>query len=95
MPPAVVKRSSVPCICPHAVHMRFFRVTAHAQPDARATVEMEPETQTMVLLCCCCAFTSYADRAFLSVTIMPMSVELGWDLDDRAAVMAAFYPGCE
>lgn len=47
----------------------------------------------IVGLCAVCAFISYADRVNLSVAVIPMAEQLGWNLSEKAAVLAAFFYG--
>ena len=48
---------------------------------------------TMVALCACATFICYIDRVNLSVAIIPMAEEFGWDQTTRGLVMSSFFVG--
>lgn len=60
----------------------------------RGPVEMGwARRYTIVLLLCVAATLSYLDRALLSVAIVPMAAEFGWDKEQQGAVLSAFFVG--
>lgn len=52
-----------------------------------------PRRNTLVGLCFCSTFICYIDRVNISVTIIPMSQELGWDPARQGIALSAFFVG--
>ena len=52
-----------------------------------------PRRYTLILLSFAATFICYMDRVNISVAIIPMSAELGWDPRTQAAVLSAFFVG--
>jgi ACS family sodium-dependent inorganic phosphate cotransporter len=48
---------------------------------------------TVILLCFAATFICYIDRVNISVAILPMAEELGWDTATQGAVLSSFYIG--
>ena len=48
---------------------------------------------TMVCLCAAATFICYIDRVNISVAIIPMAEEFGWDQATRGLVLSAFFVG--
>ena len=52
-----------------------------------------PQRYTVVVLLMLAALVAYADRTVMSVAIVPMSAELGWDKAQEGTILAAFFVG--
>ena len=52
-----------------------------------------PRRFTLVGLCFLSTFVCYIDRVNISVAIIPMSEEFGWDVRTQAAILSSFYVG--
>lgn len=48
---------------------------------------------TMVGLCACATFICYIDRVNISVAIIPMAEEFGWDQSTRGLILSSFFLG--
>jgi len=48
---------------------------------------------TVILMCFAAIFVCYIDRVNISVAIIPMSKELGWDVRTQGAILSSFYIG--
>jgi len=48
---------------------------------------------TVILMCFAATFVCYIDRVNISVAIIPMSEEFGWDVRTQAAILSSFYIG--
>jgi len=48
---------------------------------------------TVILMCFAATFVCYIDRVNISVAIIPMSEEFGWDVRTQAAILSSFYVG--
>jgi ACS family sodium-dependent inorganic phosphate cotransporter len=48
---------------------------------------------TVILMCFAATFVCYIDRVNISVAIIPMSKELGWDVATQGAILSSFYIG--
>ena len=55
--------------------------------------EYFPRRFTLVGLCFCATFICYIDRVNISVAIIPMSAEFGWDRTVQGIVLSAFFWG--
>ena len=47
----------------------------------------------MVALCACATFICYIDRVNISVAIIPMAEEFGWDQSTRGLILSSFFLG--
>jgi MFS transporter, ACS family, solute carrier family 17 (sodium-dependent inorganic phosphate cotransporter), other len=61
-----------------------------AQPSLR---EYWPRRYTTVGLCFCATFICYIDRVNISVAIIPMAEQFGWDQTIRGFVLSSFFIG--
>ncbi len=52
-----------------------------------------PKRYTMVGLCAFATFVCYIDRVNISVTIIPMAEEFGWDRGTQGLVLSSFFVG--
>jgi ACS family sodium-dependent inorganic phosphate cotransporter len=52
-----------------------------------------PYRWTVLALCAAATFLCYIDRVNISVAIIPMAEEFGWDIAQRSRVLAAFFAG--
>ena len=52
-----------------------------------------PRWLTVVLLCGAAVFISYIDRTNISVAIIPMAKEYGWDKGTQGLVLSSFFVG--
>jgi len=60
----------------------------------RAAADEEArKRRILVLLCSLCTGLSYCDRVNMAVAVTDMAKELGWDLEQRSAVLAGFFNG--
>lgn len=70
---------------------------ASPRPSASSATVTSPRAllrrRLLVLLCSLCTAMSYCDRVNMSVAILEMAKELGWDMQQRGAVLAAFFWG--
>ena len=48
---------------------------------------------TMVSLCALATFICYIDRVNISVAIIPMAEEFGWDQGTRGLILSSFFVG--
>ncbi|TDJ35645.1 MAG: MFS transporter, partial [Gammaproteobacteria bacterium] len=48
---------------------------------------------TLVGLCFCATFVCYIDRVNISVAIIPMAEEFGWNLETQGTVLSFFFIG--
>lgn len=48
---------------------------------------------TVIAMCFAATFVCYIDRVNISVTIIPMAEEFGWDVTTQGAVLSSFYIG--
>jgi len=48
---------------------------------------------TIILMCFAATFVCYIDRVNISVAIIPMAQDLGWDVATQGAVLSSFYIG--
>ncbi len=48
---------------------------------------------TVIAMCFAATFVCYIDRVNISVAIIPMSEELGWDVRTQGAILSSFYIG--
>ena len=48
---------------------------------------------TTIVMCFAATFVCYIDRVNISVAIIPMSAEFGWDVTTQGAVLSSFYIG--
>ena len=48
---------------------------------------------TLVLLCFCATFICYIDRTNISVAVIPMAKQFGWDPERQGTVLSAFFVG--
>jgi len=62
-------------------------------PAALRLTQYWPRRYTLILLSFAATFICYMDRVNISVAIIPMSAELGWDPRTQAAVLSAFFVG--
>jgi sugar phosphate permease len=46
---------------------------------------------TIILMCFAATFVCYIDRVNISVAIIPMAQDLGWDVATQGAVLSSFY----
>lgn len=65
-------------------------MTDSATPSWR---EYWPRRYTVVGLCFCGTFLCYIDRVNISVAVIPMAREFGWDPETQGAVLSAFFAG--
>jgi ACS family sodium-dependent inorganic phosphate cotransporter len=63
---------------------------AVSRPSLR---EYWPRRYSLVGMCFCAVFICYLDRAVISVTIIPMAKEFGWDRGTQGLVMSSFFVG--
>lgn len=65
--------------------------------DARATTSdaagFWKTRYTMIGMCFAATFVCYIDRVNISVAIIPMARELGWDVATQGAILSSFYIG--
>lgn len=54
---------------------------------------MIPERYVMVLLCAICCFINYADRVNMSVAIIALGDEYGYNKKERGIIMSSFFLG--
>lgn len=62
-------------------------------PDAGSTAARWPRRYWVVGMCALSVFVCYIDRVNISVAIIPMADELGWDLATQGNVLASFFVG--
>ena len=48
---------------------------------------------TVILMCFAATFVCYIDRVNISVAIIPMAEDLGWDVATQGAILSSFYIG--
>jgi MFS family permease len=65
----------------------------HQQTAALRLKEYWPRRYTLVLLSFAAVFICYMDRVNISVAIIPMAAELGWDPATQGTVLSAFFVG--
>ena len=51
------------------------------------------ERYSLVFLCFCAVFVCYIDRVNISVAIIPMAAEYGWDEGVQGIILSCFYFG--
>eukprot|EP00887_Chlorella_sp_A99_P003196 scaffold9.g3196.t1 len=66
---------------------------AAAAADPPEDVPLSAEGLRLVALCAAVAFICSIDRAAMSVALLPMSAQFGWDDGTKGAVSAAFFGG--
>eukprot|EP00177_Eucheuma_denticulatum_P006230 GFKZ01011362.1.p1 GENE.GFKZ01011362.1~~GFKZ01011362.1.p1 ORF type:complete len:531 (+),score=45.00 GFKZ01011362.1:163-1755(+) len=52
-----------------------------------------PERYVMVLLCAVCCFINYADRVNMSVAVIAIGDEFGYNIKERGFILSAFFLG--
>lgn len=65
----------------------------HQQTAALRLTQYWPRRYTLVLLSFAAVFICYMDRVNISVAIIPMAAELGWNAEQQGRVLAAFFVG--
>ena len=65
----------------------------HQQTAALRLTQYWPRRYTLVLLSFAAVFICYMDRVNISVAIIPMATELGWNSEQQGRVLAAFFVG--
>lgn len=71
-------------------------VKGHLMSEHIATPSLRvywPRRYNLVALCFCAVFICYLDRAVISVTIIPMANEFGWDRATQGLVLSSFFVG--
>lgn len=72
-------------------------MSQYASTDAKETDKdkslLVPERYVMVLLCAACCFINYADRVNMSVAIIALGDEYGYNKKERGIIMSSFYLG--
>jgi ACS family sodium-dependent inorganic phosphate cotransporter len=63
---------------------------SHAAAD---TTSIWKTRYTVILMCFAATFVCYIDRVNISVAIIPMANELGWDVATQGAILSSFYIG--
>ena len=51
------------------------------------------ERYSLVFLCFCAVFVCYIDRVNISIAIIPMAEEYGWDAGMQGIILSCFYFG--
>ena len=62
-------------------------------PTIPAATSRWPKRYTLVALCACATFVCYIDRVNISVTIIPMAEQFGWDRSTQGLVLSSFFAG--
>lgn len=62
-------------------------------PDATAAPARTPYRYTVLALCAGATFLCYIDRVNISIAIIPMAEEFGWDITQQTRVLASFFFG--
>ena len=66
---------------------------SHTTPTAAPTGRSWPRRYNLVGLCFLSTFICYIDRVNISVAIIPMAEEFGWDQTTRGIVLSSFFYG--
>lgn len=61
--------------------------------DMGREICMLPERHVMVLLCALCCFINYADRVNMSVAVIAIGDEFGYNIKERGIILSSFFLG--
>jgi ACS family sodium-dependent inorganic phosphate cotransporter len=84
---ALPARRNMDAIDPPALGPRTAGETTMAQQTGW------PKRYTLIGLCACATFICYIDRVNISVAIIPMAEEFGWDRATQGLVLSSFFVG--